>query len=192
VRPILTGLLILALFAGDLWLLLTHPGHEVDLTTYSIIHDTYRAPWLTRAMEIGTDLGQSKNAAIALALFGFWGTPTAQVTAKLASVSLIGSSGIVTLTKYMTNRDRPEGMSPRQNSSFPSGHAAGAAAVAVLVSKRHGRLGIIGWMIALWIMLSRIYLGRHYPSDVLTGALLGSIASWLVLRGERWLEKFHF
>src|SRR5678810_636873 len=73
-RPILTGLLILALFAGDLWLLLTHPGHEVDLTTYSIIHDTYRAPWLTRAMEIGTEIGQTKSAAIALALFGFWGT----------------------------------------------------------------------------------------------------------------------
>ena len=191
-RAILSGILILTLFAGDLWLLLTKPGHEVDYTLYSVVHDSYRAPWLTRAMEVGTEIGQTKNAVIVLALFGFWGTPTAQLTAKLASVSLIGSAGIVTLTKYITNRDRPEGMSPRQNSSFPSGHAAGAAAVAVLVSKRHGRLGIVAWMIALWIMLSRIYLGRHFPSDVLTGALLGSIASWLVLRGERWLEKFHF
>jgi membrane-associated phospholipid phosphatase len=41
-------------------------------------------------------------------------------------------------------------------------------------------------------MLSRIYLGRHFPSDVLTGALLGTIAAWLVLRGERFFEKFHF
>ena len=143
-------------------------------------------------MEFATKLGETKSAAIGLVVFGFFGTPTAQLTAKLASIALISSSGIVTLTKYITNRDRPEGMSPRQNSSVPSGHAAGSASVAVLVSKRHGRLGIIAWGIALLIMLSRVYLGRHFPSDVLTGALLGSTAAWLVLRGERWLEKFHF
>jgi len=192
VRPILSGLLILTLFFGDLWLLLTKPGHELDYTVYSVVHDTYRAPWLTKTMELATALGERKNAVVGLALFGFFGTPTAQLTAKLSAVSLIASSGIVTLTKYVTNRDRPEGMSPRQNSSFPSGHAAGAAAVAVLVSKRHGRIGFIAWGVALLIMLSRIYLGRHFPSDVLTGALLGSISSWLVLRGERWFEKFHF
>ena len=50
----------------------------------------------------------------------------------------------------------------------------------------------IAWALALWIGLSRIYLGRHFPTDVLTGSLLGAIASWLVLRGERWFEKFHF
>ena len=143
-------------------------------------------------MELGTEIGQTKNAAMGLALFGFWGTIPAQLTAKLCSLSLISSSAIVAMTKYTTNRERPEGMSPRHNSSFPSGHAAGSAAVAVMVARRHGRLGIVAWMIALWIMLSRIYLGRHFPSDVLTGALLGSIASWLVLRGEKWLEKFHF
>jgi undecaprenyl-diphosphatase len=192
VRPVLTGILILALFAGDLWLLLTKDGHAVDLTTYSIIHDGYRAPWLTKTMELATKIGETKVACYGVLVFGFWGTVPAQLTAKLAAVAMISSSGIVTLTKYITNRDRPEGMSPRNNSSFPSGHAAGAAAAAVMVSRRHGRLGAVAWFIALWVMLSRIYLGRHYPADVLTGALLGSVASWLVLRGERFFEKFHF
>jgi len=184
--------LILALFAGDLWLLLTRDGHAVDYTTYSIIHDGYRAPWLTKSMELASRLGEPKIACYGLVLFGLWGTVPAQLTAKLASVALVSSSGIVTLTKYMTNRSRPEGMSPRSNSSFPSGHAAGAAAAAVLVSRRHGRLGAVAWFLAVWVMLSRIYLGRHFPSDVLTGALLGTIAAWLVLRGERFFEKFHF
>jgi membrane-associated phospholipid phosphatase len=142
-------------------------------------------------MELASKLGEPKTAGYGLVAFGFFGTPTAMLTAKLAAVSLVSSSLITTGVKYITNRDRPEGMSPRSNSSFPSGHAAGSAAVAVLVSKRHGRLGIIAWLIAFWVMLSRIYLGRHFPSDVLTGALLGTIASWLVLRGERWFEKFH-
>ena len=157
-----------------------------------MVHDTYRAPWLTKAMEFATKLGEPKIAAYGVVAFGFFGTPTAQLTAKLASIALISSTGIVALTKYITNRERPEGMSPRHNSSFPSGHAAGSAAVAVMVARRHGRLGIVAWFVAIWIMLSRIYLGRHFPADVLTGALLGTIASWLVLRGERWLEKFHF
>jgi len=145
----------------------------VDYTTYSIIHDAYRAPWLTKSMELASRLGEPKIACYGLVLFGLWGTVPAQLTAKLASVALVSSSGIVTLTKYVTNRSRPEGMSPRSNSSFPSGHAAGAAAAAYLVSRRHGRLGAVAWFLALWVMLSRIYLGRHFPSDVLTGALLG-------------------
>jgi undecaprenyl-diphosphatase len=158
---------------------------------YSIVHDSYRAPWLTKSMELASKLGETRTAAYGLVIFGFFGTPTAQLTAKLCSVVMLASSGIVTLTKYLTNRDRPEGMSPRHNSSFPSGHAAGSAAVAMIVTRRHGRIGAIAWFVAVCIMLSRIYLGRHFPSDVLTGALLGSMAGWLVLRGERWFEKFH-
>ena len=96
-------------------------------------------------------------------------------------------------TKWLVNRERPEpGGHERSNSSFPSAHASGAAAVAVLVSRRHGRLGWIAWALAIWIGLSRIYLGRHYPTDVLTGFLLGAIVSWLVIRGERWFERLHF
>jgi hypothetical protein len=135
---------------------LTSKGHETDYTAYSVIHDTYRADWLTKSMELATRLGEPKTAGYGLVAFGFFGTPTAMLTAKLAAVSLLSSSLITTGVKYITNRDRPEGMSPRSNSSFPSGHAAGAAAVAVLVSKRHGRLGIIAWLLAFWVMLSRI------------------------------------
>jgi undecaprenyl-diphosphatase len=191
-KPVLTGILILALFAADAWALMTHEGHAADLHTYSVIHDTYRAPWLDRAMKLGTELGETKTGLFGLVFFGFFGPPTAQVTAKLAAVSLGGASLITLGAKWFVNRARPEGTSTRDNSSFPSAHAVGAAAVAVLVSKRHGRLGIFAWAVALWIGLSRIYLGRHYPTDVLSGYLLGTIASWLVLRGERWFEKLHF
>jgi undecaprenyl-diphosphatase len=184
--------LIVAVFAGDLWGLLSVDGRAFDVATYHAIHDTYRAPWLDRTMETASKIGETKSGLYGLAFFAFFGTPTAQVTAKLAAVSLIGSGGISQVTKWVVNRERPDGAGQRHNSSFPSQHATGAAAVAVLVSHRHGRLGAFAWALALWIGLSRIYLGRHYPTDVLTGFLLGAIASWLVLRGERWFEKLHF
>lgn len=173
-------------------MLLTPRGQAIDLTAYTVIHDTYRAPWLTKGMEFASKVGEPRNALYGLVFFGFFGTPTAQLTAKLAAVSVGAACGIAGLTKWITARERPEGMSERRNSSFPSGHAAGAAAVAVLIQRRHERLGALAWLIALWIGLSRIYLGRHFPTDVLTGFLLGGIASWLVLRGERWFEKLHF
>lgn len=143
-------------------------------------------------MGFASKLGETKSGLFGLAFFAFFGTPASQVTAKLCAVSLIGSGGISQATKWLVNRERPDGSRDRRNSSFPSQHATGAAAVAVLVAKRHGRLGAVAWVLALWIGLSRIYLGRHYPTDVLTGFLLGAIASWLVLRGERWFEKLHF
>lgn len=177
--------------AGDLWTLLTVEGRDLDRAVYHAIHDTYRAPWLDRTMEAASKIGETKSGLYGLVLFGFFGTPTAQMTAKLAAVSLAGSGGIAALTKWIVNRERPEADDDRRNSSFPSAHATGAAAVAVLVSRRHGRLGILAWAIALWIGLSRIYLGRHFPSDVMTGFLLGAVVSWLVIRGESWFQRFH-
>lgn len=178
--------------ACDLWALLTTEGRAFDRTAYHAIHDTYRAPWLDKSMQLATRIGETKSGLYGLVFFGFFGTPAAQVTAKLAAVSLVGSGGTVLGTKWLVNRERPEGGTDRSNSSFPSAHATGAAAVAVLVSRRHGRLGWLAWALALWIGLSRIYLGRHYPTDVMTGYLLGAIVSWLVIRGESWFERFHF
>ena len=181
------------LFAGDLWLLLTPRGHDADNASYHAIHDTYRAPWLDRAMKTTTKLGETRSALYGLCFFAFFGTPAGQVTAKLAGVSVLASGLIAGGLKWVTQRERPEPMQDhRHNTSFPSQHASGAAAVAVLVARRHPRLAWWVWALALVMGLSRIYLGRHFPSDVLSGFLLGAISSWLVLRGERWFEKLHF
>ena len=191
-RPVLTGILLLALFAADFWLLFTRDGQAYDQLGYNAIHNTYRAPWLDRTMRFASKLGEPKSAAFGVIAFGFFGTPAAQLTAKLASIVLVSSSAMVFGIKWLVNRERPDYTTERNNSSLPSGHAAGSAAVAVLVTRRHGRIGILAWAIAIWISLSRVYLGRHFPTDVLSGILLGTIAAWLVLRGERWFAKLHF
>lgn len=58
-------------------------------------------------------------------------------------------------------------------SSFPSAHATLAFAGATVLSAREPRLKTILYVIAVLISVSRIYLGVHYPSDIIAGAVLG-------------------
>lgn len=76
--------------------------------------------------------------------------------------------------------------------SFPSGHAAGAFAVAAFVAfeaRVHPFAKIALFVIAIGIALSRVALGVHFPSDVLAGALLGTVAVWIHVRVRRSVSK---
>jgi undecaprenyl-diphosphatase len=68
--------------------------------------------------------------------------------------------------------------------SFPSGHAASTFGAAVAVSRMWPQTRVIWWTLAILIGYSRIYLGHHYPLDVLGGALLGIAIAFWVLGGR--------
>ena len=85
-------------------------------------------------------------------------------------------------------------------SSFPSDHAALSFALASAVWIGSRRLGLpcLLWAVLI-VSLPRIYLGKHYPSDILVGALLGLLATaafsmlgtgrWLASIGTRWARR---
>ena len=78
--------------------------------------------------------------------------------------------------KLLVGRPRPHGhmLVTAYGSSFPSGHAATAFAAAVAVGLLHRRLLAPLVVLAGLIAFSRVYLGVHYPFDVLAGAAIGT------------------
>ncbi|MGR4848017.1 phosphatase PAP2 family protein [Streptomyces violaceus] len=117
-------------------------------------------------------------------------TPRARraATRGLASLSL-ASLAINTLGKRSVRRPRPA-LDPvplirqlkRQpiTTSFPSGHAASAAAFATGVALESPVWGAVVAPVAASVALSRVYTGVHFPSDVLAGAALGVGAAFAV------------
>ena len=80
--------------------------------------------------------------------------------------------------------------------SFPSDHATVAGAVAVGLLFANRRWGLVASILAVLMAFTRVYVGAHYPGDVLAGLALGGIiatAAWFTLmpllrRLARWLE----
>lgn len=66
--------------------------------------------------------------------------------------------------------------------SFPSSHAAMSFAAAVFMTNFHPSLWPLFFGVALVMAWSRVYVGVHYPSDVLAGTVVGLIMGWLILR----------
>lgn len=66
--------------------------------------------------------------------------------------------------------------------SFPSGHSTTAGAIAMIVYLFAPRFAVVGFAFAIWIAISRLGVGAHYPADVLAGLAVGSIFTWIYAR----------
>ena len=84
--------------------------------------------------------------------------------------------------KFATHRLRPD---ESNYQSFPSGHAAVTFAAATVIERHLGwRKSVLGYAIASYVAMSRIHDNRHYLSDVIFGAAVGSIAGRTVVHHE--------
>ena len=107
----------------------------------------------------------------------------------LALALLLASILANGLLKPRIGRERPFlrtpavrviGESP-DDASFPSGHAASSAAAALVLSTIAPAGRVAWWLLVAAVAYSRVYLGVHYPFDVLGGALVGLVSAAAVL-----------
>jgi undecaprenyl-diphosphatase len=106
--------------------------------------------------------------------------------AGVMGIAILVTAVVVLVIKFTVRRKRPEGdwggvYRSSDPHSFPSGHAARAAMLAVLVSN----LGPpwFAMLLLIWaplVSLARVAMGVHYLSDVVAGGLLGAALGWLM------------
>jgi membrane-associated phospholipid phosphatase len=135
-----------------------------------------------RAVAEFSRLGE--RAAVWLAIGGIgWSVDESRRPAwRRATGTVAGVYALNTAIKLVVRRQRPQladlpalTKTPTQL-SFPSAHASTAFAGA-LVYSRLGLPAVALYSLALGLAASRLYLGVHYPSDVLAGALLGTLVA---------------
>ena len=181
-RGILSGmLLVFSLVSVSLvWSI----GQRVDVWAFLVFNLRGGRPaWLDWIMLAFTQLGGALAAlAIGLILF-FTGNHLAAYEFSLGSITLWM---VVELIKALVRRSRPSFRVTKARivglraigQSFPSGHTSQAFFTATLLAPY---LHAGGWMVftlygmALLVGLTRMYVGAHYPRDVLAGAILGSL-----------------
>lgn len=117
----------------------------------------------------------------------------------LCALAFVLGDSSANILKHFFERQRPcsslEGirlLTACGNSfSFPSGHAVNAFAIAAVFSHFFRRTAFVTFTLAMLVAFSRIYIGAHYPSDVLAGAIWGGVTAWVIIDIQKWFAKVY-
>jgi membrane-associated phospholipid phosphatase len=74
--------------------------------------------------------------------------------------------------------------------SFPSGHTSQAFSVAtsLIIAYPKWYVAVPAYLWAGSVSFSRMYLGVHYPTDIIAGAIVGSGSAWLAFKANQWIK----
>lgn len=167
------------------------------LVRVDAIADEIDGEWMREILEVRGPLGEAISRVLDFlggGWFAFWLVPVGVAVAFLiarrpwaAAVFVVASAvsaGLVRVLKSIFGRARPDDiLLDLGSAAYPSGHAANAATVAVLLAVLVPRwwVAVAGAGYVALMALSRTYLGAHWLSDTVGGALFGAslaLAAW--------------
>ena len=179
-------------------MILAFDGSSVDGPAYTDVVDLaqHSPAWLDDAVSVWSTYGLALFAV--LMVVGWWrarrvGATTA-VTALAVPFVAVVAYGMDMVLKLLVREDRPcqslrvatlEACPGPGDWSFPSNHAtiAAAAAIALLFVSR--RLGTVGVVAGCAMAASRVWVGVHYPHDVVAGLAVGTLTALLAMPALR-------
>lgn len=152
-----------------------------------------RTVWLDWLMPKVTALGNMGMFWVSLGFFLVCMERTRKTGLSMLVSIAVGAVIGNLLIKNIVARERPCWIDPQvlllienpKDYSFPSGHTLVSFEGAVSILLKHRRWGIAALVLAVLIAGSRLYLFVHFPTDVLCGAVLGTIIAVLV---GRWIR----
>ena len=157
------------------------PDHAIS----HLINRTWSNPFFDMVMPVVTSFGDWELLFVMAIALLFFRNRDVKTLGILLLVALWLAHIVGPAVKQMVARPRPflvypdiKALVQTHGYSFPSGHAVYAFTCASLVCafiKRH----YVFYLFAFLVAFSRVYLGVHFPSDVLAGALIGIMIGWV-------------
>ena len=149
-------------------------------------------PWLDQVLGWPTVFGNTQPMTLMTTLVLLTVDKTRALRrVPVAMAAVLTSNAASSFLKTVFLRQRPYvdldhvkllfGMPHAYSYSFPSGHATVAFCAATMLHCFYGRRGAWAYVFAVWVCLTRMYVGVHYPTDLLGGALLGFLWARLYL-----------
>jgi undecaprenyl-diphosphatase len=158
---------------------------KTDEELFFIIYGSQKTCW-NKFFNILTNLGGT-SSQVFLIIFLATVPSTRIVGIKLGFVQIVVTA-IVQAIKKMASRIRPYDiytyvipLRTEKDFSFPSGHTAAAFSCAFTLSNVTSGITVPIFGLAALIAYSRIYLGTHYPSDVIAGSIIGTGLAFILL-----------
>ncbi|MFD8927475.1 phosphatase PAP2 family protein [Streptomyces mirabilis] len=174
---------------------LAFDGSSVDGSLFTSVTDFARdTPWLNTPIELWTNAGLGVFAV--LMLMGWWNArrrdARSMALALAAPVAVVVAFAVAEVAKKLVAEVRPcyslphaylvDACPARTDYAFPSGHSTTAFAAVAALWLLDRRLSAIAAVFAVLEGFTRVYVGAHYPHDVLGAALLALPVAYLASR----------
>jgi len=163
--------------------------NSFDSELYDAITRNSSSHWVENLMDFFSKTGENEFLLSIALIYSASGDTITWLRSKEVIFTAIPTTIGVALLKRIIRRERPSSGSDGRALSFPSGHAAAAFLYAGFFSDYYPKLKIPLYLWAFMVGISRISLKRHWPTDVIAGAIIGYLASRIGIRYRKVLRR---